>query len=61
MRNLRTRSGDTLAMIILKWGAGLVAVLAAGWIGWTANTVITLLERVALLEYLLKFHGLWIP
>ena len=60
MRNQRTRSGDTLAMLILKWVGGIAGVLAAGFVGWTANTVITLLERVDLLEYTLRWHGLWI-
>jgi hypothetical protein len=60
MRAARTRSGDTLAMVIVKWGAGIVAVLTAGFVGWTANTVITLLERVDLLEYTMKFRGLWV-
>lgn len=60
MRTRRTRSGDTTTMLVLKWVAGVVAVLAAGFIGWTANTVVSLLQRVDLLEWTLKFKGMWI-
>lgn len=46
-------------MLAVKWCGGILAALIVGSIGWSAGMLFTLSHRADVVEYTLRFRGMW--